>query len=301
MKIAPHNVIETVRDSKLSPETWRAPHTLPALVGLIARATVFEFGELRPDQAHIDFGLDLLDRDLFTLPFPITAFSFQGTPDHIRMRGDKRRGGMCILYQHEGEKSLTMISCNEMVDQSGRTVGAIPMALVSRARFANRAGTSVDSIATTQAIVSDRVLRAMYGGTTDEAHDALTQRTANNMVQCVGLAVMLMSRGVATERIEAPAKLNKARAARNKPIIADRYEVTIKAGDCYAIQGEDGEDDQNIQGHKRGSPRPHWRRGHIRCIHRGTPNEYFKPIAPMIVAANGNADLIVPKGYKVTR
>lgn len=296
MKITPQKVVETIRrDIPLN--YWRSPKAVPLAASFLLQAVPFDFDQLQPDLAHIDFGLDLLERGLFKLPFPVVAYGFQRQTSHIVLKdASKVRGGMCVLYQGDDNK-LSMISCNEIVGHDGRTMGAVPVALLRNVTLKKTGDKQADVTHDADAIVSDKVLTAMYGGTPQHAYDQMCHRHSSNLLQCVGLTVMLMSRGVDATKIEAPAKLNKSRAAKGKPVIPDRYVVSIKPGDVYAIDSDDG--DQHIDGHRRGTVRVHWRRGHFRCLNRGTEAERHIPVAPSLIAANGMQDQIVRPQYKV--
>jgi hypothetical protein len=116
--------------------------------------------------------------------------------------------------------------------------------------------------------------------------------------RAMGLVVMLMSKGVSTALVQPSGKLNRAREKRGKPLLRDRYVVTIDLARASHIENEDGSV-EDISGHTRGSPRMHWRRGHFRTLYRGAMNERVVPVAPALIGANENADQIRAKAYEV--
>ena len=98
----------------------------------------------------------------------------------------------------------------------------------------------------------------------------------------------MMSKETTTEHRPAQEKLNKKRLKAGRPQINPSYKVHVNLS---AATGESGASNGD-----RKSPRPHWRRGHIRRIYtkQGTK---LTPVAPTLVAAN--TDLIKPRDYIV--
>ena len=92
MNVTPHLVIETVLAHKSS-SIWRSKRGISIILGLLRDATLFEFGSLAPDMEHKDFALDLYERGLFTLPYPVTAFSFTGVPNPSQYISGQRAAG----------------------------------------------------------------------------------------------------------------------------------------------------------------------------------------------------------------
>ncbi len=297
MKLAPHVVLQTMKDMGASHPSWREPKSLPMIYALIKQSVLFDFGAVHPAQEHKDFALDLYERGLFSLPFPVTAFGFSGVPNPSPAFGNNQAaaGGMIIVSQDE-DKSLSAVMCTEQRDQHGKSMGGIPFAIMLKAKLSNQKEGSINVEEQTYPIVSDRVLRLMYGDNAQIVHDTMVQRIASNLVAAMGMTVMLMSKGVETERTPAPDRLNRARKLRGKPSINDMYSVRIKAGDAYSVATAGGE--ENIAGHTRGSPRMHWRRGHLRCLFRGTEQERIVPIPPSIIGANDAAEPL-RKAYKI--
>lgn len=293
--ISPHYVLETI--TKLGPRhsIWRTAKALPPVVELLRRAVLFQFNEIRPDVTHQEFAVDLYGKGLFTLPFPVSAFSISGKQETTL--GPARASGMMVLSQME-DGTLGAVMCNELRDRDGITYGAVPIASIHHASFEAASGTQANVTSTVLPLIGDDLMRAMYGDAGEVGHRVLEQRVLKNLMATVGMVVMLMSKGIDAKREPAPDKLNRARAKKGKPPIGERYVITINAGALHTISTEGG--DESIAGHTRGSPRPHWRRGTFRTIHRGTERERVVPVAPCLVAADGiAAEAVRKKAYIV--
>lgn len=284
MKITPHLVIETCLDLARS-DVWRSKKAVSGCLQLIGQSTLFDFGSNLASMEHKAFALDLYERGLFGLPFPVTAFAFEAPPiANPHIASSRQAGGMMVLHMDEDGR-ISAIMCTEMRAPDGRTMGAIPFGLVMRAKLSDPKGDSVSVDEETYPLVDDEMMAAIYGGPMHDRHDTMRNRLCSNLVGCMGLTVMLMSKGIITEHVPAPAKLNKARALKGKPRIADRYVVSLDPGLTRQIVHADGSE-SDITGHVRGHPRPHWRRGHFRTLYRGTSDERVVPVAPALIAAN---------------
>lgn len=287
--VTPHMVVETVLEHRAS-DMWRSKRAMSMVLGLIGRATLFEFGPTHPAMEHKEFALDMYERGLFTLPYPVTAFSFSGIPNPNQYVASQRAAGAMMVLSTDDDGRISAIMCTEMRAPDGRSMGAIPFGLVLRAKLSNPHGGSVDVNEETYPLVDDRMMAAIYGSSDAAGHDTMRNRLCSNMVACMGMTVMLMSKGVVTERHEAPVKLNKAREKKGKPRINDRYVVRVDPAYARVVDHGDGSV-SDISGHSRGSPRPHWRRGHFRTIYRGQEQERVVPVAPALIAANPDSDV----------
>ena len=287
MKVTPHLVVETVLKHRAS-NVWRSKKAVSGVVTLINQAVLFEFGTLHASSEHKAFALDLYERGLFTLPYDVTAFSFEGVPNSTQYVGSQRAAGAMMVLSMDDDRRLSAIMCSEMREPDGRSVGAIPFGLVMHAKLSNPGENTVNVEEQTYPLVDDQMMAAMYGSSGQSGHDAMRNRLCSNLVSCMGMTVMLMSKGIVTEHTPAPDKLNKARKIRGKPIIRDSYVVRIDPVMARQIAHADGSV-TDITGHTRGSPRPHWRRGHFRTIHRGDSQERVIPVAPSMVAVNSDS------------
>ena len=293
MKITPHLVVESM--DKLANSTAFKPQVAPMVRGLIDQAVLFTWpddpGELAE---HCAFAIDLYERGLFTLPFPVTALAFE------RELGPPlgRRGVMMVLTMGDDDGAINAISCSE-IDEASNGPKAIPVGIAFGVRLESdgpRSGLAHNN--GVAAIVSDKIAAAMFGEG-DAGREKMRSRLLNNTVNAMALVVMLMSKGVITERFVADDKLNKARAKRGKPTIRERYVVRVDTRHMRTIQHDDGST-SDITGHERGSPRMHWRRGHFRVINRGSEGERIIPVAPALIGANETAAPIRAKAYEVT-
>ena len=296
MKVTPHLVAETMMQHKAA-DFWRNKRAASYVLHLVRQAVLFDFGTLHAEMAHKDFSLDLYERKLFALPYPVTAFAFEARPNNPLQTyaGTRPAGAMMVLSQDDDQR-ISAIMCTEMRDENGTSMGAIPFAIVMRAKLSNlSADRTIDVDEESFPLIDDQMMAAMYGWADARGHDSMRNRLCSNLVGCMGLTVMLMSKGVETDRHEAPEKLNRARERKGKPRINERYTVRISTGDVYAVG-----DGESIAGHARGSPRMHWRRGHFRTIRRGSETELTVPVAPSLIGANDSAEPI-RKSYEVRR
>lgn len=287
MRLTPQIVIESIPRATQA-NVFRSHKSLPGLIELLDQAVLFHFPNVELKE-HVAFAIDLYERGLFQLPFPVTAAAFErdlGPPLN-------RCGGMMVLSQNNNG-TINGISCSEAGDRGK----ALPIGLVMEATLVKHDDSACDvSTKSTLPIVSDQIIEAMYGRG-PAGLETFRHRLINNLVTTMGLIVMLMSKGVATQRIQPSAKLNKARKMRSKPQIRDRYIVTIDMSAARLINNADGST-EDITNHTRGTPRLHWRRGHFRTLARSSAQERIIPVAPCLVGANENAEAVKAKVYQV--
>ena len=293
MKITPQIVLESIERDR-NTNAFRPGPILSAIEPIFDQAVLFSFPQidLIELEAHCEFAVDLYVRGLFRLPFPFTALAFERDlgPPH------GRRGGMMILGHHPTGEVMA-ITCSEVDDQH-KVTSAVPIALMDKATFEKDGEHGVKIWEShTVPIVSDVIVRAMYGPG-EAGINRMRQRMANNVVNAMGLVVLLMSKGVSTQHVPAPERLNRAREKKGKPLHRDRYVVSIDAAHMRTIYNADGSTD-DITGHTRGSPRLHWRRGHYRTLNRGEDGERVIPVAPALIGANEQASDIKAKAYNV--
>jgi hypothetical protein len=100
---------------------------------------------------------------------------------------------------------------------------------------------------------------------------------------------LINARGIEIQTEPAPAKLNRRRAKKNKPPLYEHHVLKIGG---YSSNGR-----VLGVGASHASPRAHWRRGHIRTIRRGTPQQ--KRIAIPACLINGPG--FVSKDYEISR
>lgn len=293
MRITPTLVLESM--DKLAGSAAFRGDLVPMVRALIGQAVLFTWPDEPGDlAAHCAFAIDLYERGLFTLPFPVTALAFErdlGPPLG-------KRGGMLVLAMDDAGR-INAISCSEL-DEPRDGPTAIPIGIAMRISVESdgpHAGKIHYDVVSS--IVSDKIAAAMFGDG-EAGREKMRSRLLNNTVNAMALVVMLMSKGVTTDHEPAPDRLNKAREKRGKPPIRDRYTVRIDAEAAYTIGHDDGSS-SDITGHVRGAVRMHWRRGHFRTIHRGSDKERVVPVAPALVGANEMADTVRAKSYEVRR
>jgi hypothetical protein len=100
---------------------------------------------------------------------------------------------------------------------------------------------------------------------------------------------LINARGVKLQTETAPIRLNRRRIQKNKPPLYEHHILKIGG---YSSSGR-----VLGVGASHASPRAHWRRGHIRTIHRGTPKQ--KQIAIPVTLINGPG--FISKDYEVSQ
>lgn len=300
MIVTPHVAIDTIKDIGANPAIFSVPKALPGLMRLLGDAVMFDFGTTLPDKTHTDFALDLYEKGLFRLPYPVSAFSFRARPSATVYVDAKKPAGAMLVLHMDSQGGMSCLMVTEQQEPGGKSVGAVPIGIVMKMKLkvfdpATSTATIEDE---TFPLLSERLMKMMYGVDGKQGQAVMRERLVSNMVNAMGFVVMLMSKGVSAQRFEAPAKLNKSRLAKGKALIGDRYVVSLDLESQYRIATEDGEED--IAGHKRGSPRVHWRRGVFRVLHRDSERERIVPVAPCIVGAGGNDGYILKPGeYRI--
>jgi hypothetical protein len=135
---------------------------------------------------------------------------------------------------------------------------------------------------------SEYLASKLYIGSTSFAEYAEEKNlrelyTANGPL-AVYLTLMINSKTTETEKITPPAKLNKARIkAKKQPLPIHRIVRIIPKEYLRARLAESGR--------TRLSPRLHWRRSHIRTLHRGEPNERKIIIPRFLVSRASEAEV----------
>jgi hypothetical protein len=119
---------------------------------------------------------------------------------------------------------------------------------------------------------------------------ALIDSIGSKSGEAVGaLIVLLLTKGVKKELVEAPTKLNKARLKKGRIPIREYTRITIQD----AEEGERAIRDPNDP--RRASPRPHLRRGHV---NGRNGKRWF--VAPMLVsAATADDSIALTREYRV--
>lgn len=224
-------------------------------------ATTFDFGELRAEDAHKDFGLDLVAKELFRLPYPIVYFSCgQGV-----LQGSR---GHFLAYSLP-ERTDFWFEIVEMVELQGR------LAVSHSIKVFGAKGDDV---------------RASCWCLQDDEWGAEKTKTASasSLGNVAGLVALLMSKDVQATLEPVSAELAARRKRKGKYPLRDTYVVRLRPS-AIARNG--------VVGGTHASPIMHWRRGHYRRLDKGTPEERLIPIPPCLVNAGDTDFTPDPKDY----
>lgn len=238
------------------------------------RAVHFHFGNITPQEEHKDFGEDLFLNDMFILPFKHTFVTYD--------KFAAGKGQSILFYMDEG-KLYGLVSGNTTVDNVGtfnipkmsyscqKAVGVNP----EEARFYFEYG----PVSPWFPVASKELL-----------HDVAGQVFG----LCFCLLTMLMGEEV-EQRIEPPpAKLNKMRAAKGKPIINERRTIVVKPHARRVLLSDDQHEPSGR------TQAMHFRRGHFRrlAVPRKRDGVQVIPIPPTLINAD-YANMAIPKDYKI--
>lgn len=238
--------------------------------------THFNFGAAAPEMAHAEFAADLVDQNLFRMPYP-----------HMLMTGECSPGsGLLVVDElnNETKPFLCVITMSPFqVGEGGKAVlklAAVPTmltvllpdeeeirwtAVAGKGLQMNRKGEMLN-----EADIHDRSQRA-YG-------------------LAVSWTALLMSKDVETVRVSAPDRLNLKRARQGRLAIRESMVVKIRA-EARERQR------QAALGYARNAPKMHWRRGHFRHLNEKHGGGII-PIAPQIINATEEAKPL-KKQYQV--
>jgi hypothetical protein len=241
---------------------WKTAREL--LSGL---AVDFDFRGATPEASHIEFAKDLIDKDLFRLPFDIVLYRAYALPQTaiVAMQGgaDYRLKFVTfgpVRFEHGGQGYAPLLTL-------GLTNGPC-----ASARINWKSVTTVNR-------------RSRKTGRTWEEEDY--HEAGGKVLQFVlGATVLLMSKDVETVTVPAPDRLNKARSRKGRVPIRESRIIKIKT---HARAS------QERAAREFSSPRMHWRRGHFRRVRE----DLIVPVAPTIVGARDGA-IVQPKTYEVS-
>lgn len=239
---------------------------------LAQQAVHFDFGEAVPSEAHLEFSSDMMDKGLFRLPYPAVFMTGNCSP---------KTGILAMSHAEDTVHPLTLIVFAGCVlgDSVTRIDGAPVYAITvdcepdqpSKVRWASLTLSGSHKSRKTGDLKSED----------DMQHSAQAA-----MQLAMGWPILLMSKDVEAVKLEAPHRLNRAREARGKLPIRERFIVRIRpeARERQRLAAEGF----------RTSPKMHWRRGHFRKV----SENLVVPVAPTIVNAEPGSKPIA-KSYKV--
>lgn len=247
----------------------------PEIIRGLQTAVHFEFGMAAPAPEHHRFAEDLIEKGLYRLPYSTVFMTGNCSP---------KTGLLCMNSPDDTKHPLTVVifsTCN-IADLIHLPAGPLFAAACNQER-------NVDGLPTfnwTSLTYGDHKSRKTGLLKDDEDLE-------NSVLTAVALAmdwpVLLMSKDVETIKLEAPDRLNRARALKGKLPIRERMIVRIRP--------EARERQRQALIDHRASPKMHWRRGHFRQLHEKHGGSII-PIAPQIINADPNANPI-KKTYKL--
>jgi hypothetical protein len=253
--------------------------------GLLVSAVKFDLGEisLKKSQTLFDTGKECAEEGLFRLPFEETYVETTLVDDLV-----KRRCGSLFIPASEffdeavferhpefigGTAALNFVRKSD--PEAARGSWEIPTLIA----VFNREFTETYIVPAAKELVDYAAL------TEDQCQEAARFNTAMLYI----MHSLINARGVELQTEPAPIKLNRKRIQRNKPPLYEHH--TLKIGG-YSSSGR-----VLGVGASHASPRAHWRRGHIRTIRQGTPQQ--KRIAIPACLINGSG--FVSKDYEISQ
>lgn len=255
-----------------------------------------------------DFHLSLRDMqraNVLRLPFPIILVEYNVRPS------DYATNFVILVDLHDEVNRVAFSKKNsrlvEFVDGKGMSFLAYPY-ILGHANSGHQEVVGVPSSVCLTGILSDSnepLLSSMrYPNPMLHAPDAAFARamevTKSEVQSWSALAFMTVTLLMMTEGVEkeqcSVGNLNKKRVASGKAPIPD---VTyLRIGRVYrSAQGND-----SVRYESRKSPRPHWRRGHLRSVRYGTGREKLRHvfIRPRLVALKSDATVPSTPTYVMT-
>lgn len=252
---------------------------------LLDAAVKFDLGEINLQNAQIlfDTGKECADEGLFNLPYDKTYIEAS-----LVDKTSKERFSLMLVPASKWFDEVVFERHPEFID------GTVALNFVRK----NEAGPGQGSweIPTIIAVHNRDFTESYIFPAAKKLIDysALTeeqcQDTAHfNTTILYVMHSLINARGVEVQTELAPVKLNRRRAQKNRPLLYEHHIVKIGG---YSSSGR-----VLGVGASHASPRAHWRRGHIRTIHRGTPQQ--KKV--MIPATRINGPGFISKDYEISR
>ena len=228
----------------------------PAFIDALERAVCFSF-KAEVDQGIYQFGLDLLQHEVFGLPAEHVWFEFYPVPD-------QKFGILAIAEPFDG---CRLAAFGFITDQKVRNPTPDDVGICSNVFLGDDWRWEVPNL---------------RSGENQELFSENSNRMLADLIFLVGL---LNSKGLERTERPAPERLNKHRIRAGKPSISDVIEIRVPSSHAYGTAF----DAEQL----RLSPRPHFRRGHVRRT-----AERLVMVRPTWVLGEGRH--IIPKNYRVT-
>lgn len=249
----------------------------------VSTAVHFEFASACPKAEHIEFAEQMMEHDLFRLPFETVLFTGEPIP---------KTGILAFQYVENGKvNGLMWFTIAPAIDRDGESFSAPLMVAQLDARDhatgdpTHISRGTVDWASITKARHASRKTGKPWD---DETYNTASEQSFSFII---GGTAMMMSKDVETRTETAPTKLNKRREQQGKPLIRERRVVVIKPERRASYANAAAE----FAG-LRSSPKMHWRRGHFRRVRE----DLIVPVAPSIINADVSTKPIA-KQYRVEK
>lgn len=226
-----------------------------------------------------EFGVDMLEKKLFRLPFQRVLYKFPIFKDGKLNSSEKIGNSYAFVQEGKREGDWEFISVSKFRD--------LPPFSDFTGKFSHHGEVrrTPEQMFIPIALVGPFSQRIKALGPEREARS--NNELAATVFSIIGLTMALMSKDVETKKEVISEKLNAKRKKKGKAALLDHHVVRIKK---EAIEREY----EKRGAIEKATARMHWRRGHFRTL----PDGKIVPVAPCIV--NKNSENAVTKEYKVT-
>lgn len=227
----------------------------PSMAKALASAVCFSFAT-DVDQGIYQFGLELLAHQVFALPSEAVWLEFYPVPDQK----------VGILAVSEPGDGIRIAAFGFVADPNVRNPKGADVQITGNLYLRDDWQWEVPNLR-------------------DPRHDEAFRNNSNRLLaDLIFLVGLLNSKGLTRTEKPAPERLNKHRIRSGKPPINAVIEIKVPAE--YAYGGADA------AAGMRASPRPHFRRGHVRRHGEG-----LVLVRPTWVL--GGPEVVAPKSYRV--
>lgn len=256
--------ITNIQKRGLATSMWLVPH--------LKRAAKFDLGEYGEDDIHelAQTGLVMADEGFAVLPFETCYFEAR-----VRDQFGVFSTGVLICPNEDREDDDVQYVAYSFDTLGGRKE---EQWLLREVRIGLTDG------------FKTYLPQSIFRGMPEDVVDLKSEDNTvliNITLKVLGAAFALLdTSAVAVEMEPAPHKLNRAREKKGLAPLYEHHVVKIKLTKTRKVLA---------QGGTHASPRKHWRRGHSRVLHRGTPKERKIMIPACLVNGRG----FISKDYKV--
>jgi hypothetical protein len=269
--MTPHGVLEDmtkVEDAfgeKLG--DFFVPQLWPNIKALLKHAVSFEYGQSAPGEEHMEFGNQLFDRQLFSLPFQAVFMTASVLP---------QTAILAVEDEIEGHYGVHMFTFGPTQIGENVRISGVPL-LWARMKHDDNTGW-IDW----KSLTADGTHRSRTTGR-PWSYDDFTGAIEKVIAFTLGAATLLMSKEIEATTVPAPDRLNRKREKQGREPIGERRIIRVRP-EFRQVQREAAES-------FRTSPRMHWRRGHFRKLRE----DFVVPVAPTIVNASEDVKPLAKK------